>query len=240
MAAKKRKSGVEPVSSTQRAPRRGPKPGFSTTEIARAAIRLADAKGLEAVTMQRVAGELGLTTMALYRYFPGKADLVAAMIDSASDAAPDLGKTSLPWKTRLQKWARLCASIYRSHPWFLEATSIRRSPMGPNELTWMEAVLALLAEAGLAPRDCHCALLAIIGHVRGYATFQQIKKTGGSKGEWLRALDRLLQADGHGYPTLRAVVRSGAFSGDPDAAFDFGLSLIVDGIEIAVRKRKMR
>src|SRR5580658_1226418 len=219
-------------------PSRGPKPALSTSQIARVAIQLADAKGLEAVTMQRVAREVGVTTMALYRYFPSKADLVDWMIDSASDSAANFGKPSLSWDARLKKWARRCLAIYRSHPWFLEATSARHSLMGPNELTWMEAALAILAGTGLTARDQQHAFLAVIGHVRGHATFQRMPKRNDSEQKWIRDLAQMLRPEAHRYPTLVALLNSGAFFGNPEAAFDFGLDCIVEGIRARAQNRK--
>lgn len=70
--------------------------------------------------------------MALYRYFPSKADLLELMIDSAGGSATNFGKLSLPWNVRLKKWARCCLAIYPNHPWFMQATSARQSLMGPN------------------------------------------------------------------------------------------------------------
>jgi AcrR family transcriptional regulator len=211
-------------------PGRGPKPAFSTFQIARVAIQLADAEGLDAVTMQRVAREVGVTTMALYRYFPGKADLLDMMIDSASDSAANFGRPSLPWNVRLKKWARRCLAIYRNHPWFLEATSVRHSLMGPNELAWMEAALAMLAESGLSPQDQQHAFLAVIGHVRGHATFQRIRERSESEREWVHDLAQLLKPEAHRYPALVRALDSRAFFKNPDAAFDFGLDCIVEGI----------
>jgi len=219
------------------APTRGPKPTLSAGQIAQVAIRLADAEGLAAVTMQRLARELGLTTMALYRYFQAKADLVALMVDSASDSPLRVGKPSLPWNKRLRKWAHCCLAIYTSHPWFLEATSSREGIMGPNELSWMEAALAMLAESGLRPKQRHDAFLAIIGHVRGHATFQQIGTRANSRKEWSRELGRMLQSESHRYPILLDVVRSGGFSEDGGSAFEFGLNCILDGIQMRVSKR---
>jgi AcrR family transcriptional regulator len=210
-------------------PSRGPKPALSTSQIARVAILLADAEGLEAVTMQRVAREVGVTTMALYRYFPGKADLLDRMIDSASDSPANFGKPSLPWNVRLKKWTRQCVAIYRNHPWFLEATSARSSPMGPNELTWMEAAMAILVESGLSPRDQHHAFLAVIGHVRGHATFQRAAKRSESGRKWIHDLAQMLKPEAHRYPTVVASLDSGAFFESPDAAFDFGLDCIFGG-----------
>lgn len=218
-------------------PSRGPKPALSTSQIARVAILLADAQGLEAVTMQRVAREVGVTTMALYRYFPGKADLLDRMIDSASNSPANFGKPSLPWNVRLKKWTRQCLAIYRNHPWFLEATSARSSPMGPNELTWMEAAMAILAESGLSPRDQHHAFLAVIGHVRGHATFQRIEVRSESEQEWMHGLARLLKPEAHRYPALVRALDSGTFFKNPDAAFDFGIDCIVEGIHTRARSQ---
>lgn len=232
------RSGVNLTWGKKARPSRGPKPALSTLQIARIAIQVADAEGLAAVTMQRVAREVGVTTMALYRYFPAKADLLDMMIDSASDSSPDFGKPPLPWNVRLKTWAQLCLSIYRNHSWFLEATSMRRSPMGPNELTWMEAALAMLAESGLAQQDRHRAFLAVIGHVRGHATFQQIGTRNESAQQWTHDLAQMLKSEAHRYPVLTDALNSGMFFGSPDSAFDFGLDCILEGIRTRANSKK--
>lgn len=216
----------------RRVPSRGPKPGLSTMTIARTAIRIADAEGLDAVTMQRVARESGVTTMALYRYFPGKSDLMAFMIDTAGGSFPGSAPLSGSWKDHLREWARRCAAIYQKHAWFLEATTSRRSMMGPNELSWMEAALAHLAEAGLPPNESYYAFLAIIGHIRGYATFERFRGSRGTPRRWIRELSQLFAESGR-YPFLKATLTSDAFSGDPDMAFEYGLNCILDGISFS-------
>jgi AcrR family transcriptional regulator len=232
---------LNPVWNKKRPPSRGPRPSVNTERIARVAIEVADADGLEAVTMQRIAREIGLTTMALYRYVSGKSELIDLMIDSASDsAAPIFGKPSSPWSDRLKEWARRCLAIYREHPWFLEATSTRRSIMGPNELAWMESAVAMLAESGLAPEDRHSAFLALIAHVRGHATFQQIRKYSESPRKWTRDLVQLLGSQPDRYPVLLQAVRSGAFEKAPGQAFDFGLDCILEGIRTRVKKYKTK
>jgi AcrR family transcriptional regulator len=222
----------------KRSSSRGPKPSVSADRIARAAIHVADKEGLEAVTMQRIAGEIGLTTMALYRYVSSKSDLVDLMIDSASDTAPIFGKPSQPWSDRLKEWARRCFFIYRDHPWFLEATSMRRSIMGPNELSWMEAALAMLAESGLAPEERHSAFMALIGQVRGHATFLQIRNRGESPQGWTNDLVQLLHSQADRYPVLLNAARSGAFSKTPSLVFDFGIDCILEGVHARVTVRK--
>ena len=91
MAAKKAATGDEPFAFQTRSvellwgqperPNRGPKPGLSVERIVRVAIEIADAEGLPAVSMQRVASEFGFTTMSLYRYVPGKNELIDLMIE---------------------------------------------------------------------------------------------------------------------------------------------------------------
>lgn len=233
-------TGMNPAWGTKPSPSRGPKPSVSAIEIARVAIQVADAEGLDAVTMQRIAREVGLTTMALYRYVSGKLDLVDLMIDSASDSAPEFGKPSLPWSDRLKQWARRCFAIYRDHPWFLEATAMRRSVMGPNELSWMEAALAMLAESGLAPEDRHPAFLALIGQVRGHATFLQIRRHNESPQKWTHDLVRLLDSRSDRYPAMLQAVRSGAFSKSSGIAFEFGIDCILEGIRERVGRSKTK
>jgi AcrR family transcriptional regulator len=219
---------------------RGPKRALSPTQIARAAIQIADADGLGSVTMKRVAQELGVTTMALYRYFPGKADLVSLMIDSAGDSAPPFRKSSLPWHKRLKLWAHCCLKIYREHPWFLEATSARHSLMGPNELSWMEAALQMLAEAGLRPQERHHAFLAIIGHVRGYATFKQMRRQVASGQHRGQDLLHYLRTEADRFPESLEVLGAGVFTEKSDIAFDFGIDCILTGIRSKVGKRSSR
>jgi AcrR family transcriptional regulator len=219
------------------APTRGPKPSLSTEQIARVAIHIADAEGFAAVTMQRLAHELGLTTMALYRYFPGKAEAVAMMIDSVAGPPHHFGRPSSSWKARLKEWAQRCLAIYQDHPWFLEATTTRQSVMGPNELSWMEAALALLAESGLRAKERQQAFLAIIGHVRGHATFQQIRMSSGTRKEWTVELAQILQREADRFPMLLEGLGSQAFSESTGAAFEFGLDCILNGILTRVNRR---
>jgi AcrR family transcriptional regulator len=218
-------------------PTRGPKPTLSALTIARAAIQLADAEGLEAITMQRVAKRVGVTTMALYRYFDEKADLVDVMIDSVDESNPHFGKPTLKWSSRLKNWAHRCLAIYRSHPWFLEATSARHSMMGPNELLWMEAALAMLAEAGLSPEDRISAFFAVIAHVRGHATFQQLKERNGVAQDRTQDLAQLLLTEATNYPNLLKALNSSKFSKGSVRAFDFGLDCIIEGINSRAKRR---
>jgi AcrR family transcriptional regulator len=190
--------------------------------------------------MQRVARESGVTTMALYRYFPGKAELVEIMIESAGGPAPELEASPESWKIGMIEWAHRCAAIYRKHPWFLEATTTRRGMMGPNELSWMEMALALLTQGGLSLTDAYYAFLAIIGHIRGYATFDRLRDRDRTPQQWHRELNRLLLAQSGRHPVLQAALSEGALFQTSEQAFDYGLNCILDGIDPSKRKREAK
>ena len=113
--------------------RPGRKPGVTIEEIVEAAISIADGEGLSAISMQRVAAKLGFTTMALYRYVPGKAELIDLMVDSALGPPPALTESKRSWRPALKEWARLISAAFYKHPWALESTG-RLRPTGPNEL----------------------------------------------------------------------------------------------------------
>ena len=149
-------------------PTRGPKPALSIDRIAQAAIAVADAEGLAGVSMQRVAAELGVTKMALYRYVPGKADLIALMVDTAGDPPPVLDGEADGWRAQLGHWARRLLAVFQRHPWLLDATVGPRI-MGPNELGWLEQAVAALEGTGLDGGERMDAVVVILGHVRTIA-----------------------------------------------------------------------
>jgi len=219
-------------------PSRGPKPTLSADRIARAAIAIADAEGLAAVSMQRIAREVHVTTMALYRYFSSKAELIDLMIDTAGGPAPDLAQVTTGWRARLEEWTRRCSSIYRDHPWFLQAATARRRITGPNELAWLDAALGVLGDAGLPARQQHAAFLVLIGHVRSNAEFKAGKDRGPSAGQWVSVMTALLKKHRDRYPALMAAIDSGAFSQSPEDGLEFGLECILDGIESLVGRQK--
>src|SRR3954462_10462128 len=122
-------------------PTRGPKPALSLDRIADAAIAIADAEGLAAVSMQRVAADLGYTKMSLYRYLPGKAELIALMVERAMGDPP--APAGGGWReSRTEGTRQLMASFVR-HPWSLAAT-VGARPLGPRELRWTESALTVM------------------------------------------------------------------------------------------------
>ena len=120
-------------------PARGPQPGLSVDRVVAAAVAVADAEGLAAVSMRRVAQRLEVGTMTLYTYVPGKAELVALMQDAvyAEVVAPVQGAD---WRARLWRVAWNNWELYHRHPWLLEAVT-GRPLLGPNETAKYDAEL---------------------------------------------------------------------------------------------------
>ncbi|MER6256155.1 TetR/AcrR family transcriptional regulator C-terminal domain-containing protein [Streptomyces sp. NPDC001584] len=224
------------------APARGPKRGLTLEGIARAGIEIADAEGLGGASMQRVAAELAVTKMALYRYVPGKAELVALMVEGAMPAvAQSPGGT---WRERLEEWARGLLAGLRLHPWLLEAT-VGVRVMGPRELEWMERALAALDGCGLTGAEAMDAVVLLAGHVRGIAEQERAAGAGagpGAAGEGPDAqlaamLGEVMHAHGDRFPALGAALASAAEHGGRDQALEFGLGRILDGLELLMTRR---
>jgi AcrR family transcriptional regulator len=212
---------------------RGPRPSLSREALAGKAVDIADAEGLEVVSMERVAGELGVTKMALYRYVKSKAELVAVMIEAAVGEPPDT-VTRQGWRERLELWARSLRAHWRRHPWVPGATTGARM-MGPREVAWTEAALAALAGTSLTPSQRHQLILTVSGYVR---TTQAVTAAGTQP--WWPAYEvgsrfhQLLQEQGDRYPAL--VEDSSAARATEDEMWDFGLMCILDGAAAAIAR----
>ncbi|MET9464354.1 TetR/AcrR family transcriptional regulator C-terminal domain-containing protein [Streptomyces sp. NPDC006544] len=223
-------------------PARGPKRGLTLEGIAEAGVALADAEGLAGVSMQGVAGRLSVTKMALYRYVPGKAELVALMVESAMPDPSVLDERSAgeDWRERLGVWARALLAGFRAHPWLLEAT-VGARVMGPGEVGWMEHALDALDGCGLTGSEAIDSVVLLSGHVRGIA--EQERATGGTVGEGpdaqlTSALGEVMRVHGERYPALRAALGSVAEQGGQDQALDFGLERILDGLGLLIAGRR--
>lgn len=148
-------------------PRFGPQPSLTRAALAAAAVEVADAEGLQAVSMQRVASSLGVTKNALYRYVRSKAELVALTVEHAVDDPPDLSHIS-PWRPRVEQWAEDLHTVWRRHPWIPAATTGNR-PMGPREVGWVEAALAALSRSRLPVPERLDVVLALFALMRTVA-----------------------------------------------------------------------
>lgn len=131
-------------------PTKGPQRGLSVDRIVAAAIDVAAADGLAAVSMNRVARALDTVGMSLYRYVGSKDELVALMVDQASGQPPD-GPID-DWRTGLDGWARAMRAMLGANPW-IATMPFEGPPIAPNGVAWMERGLRCLAGTGLAEEE---------------------------------------------------------------------------------------
>ncbi|MGW1049168.1 TetR/AcrR family transcriptional regulator [Streptomyces sp. NPDC001118] len=218
-------------------PTRGPKPKLTPQRIAAAAAELADSEGLDAVSMSKVAGGFGVSAMALYRYVPGKTELVELMVEAVLAEGPDLsGAPEGDWQAAVREWTRQCARVYATHPWLLGATAMRRQVMGPCQLRWLDAALAALESTGLDGARRHQVFLLLIGLVRNLAQ-QRSDHDEEREREWNRLSGELLARHADRFPALTKAVAEGAFEPDGIDPLEFGIDRILDGVEALVTGR---
>jgi AcrR family transcriptional regulator len=228
---------------------RGPKPTLRVEQIARAAIEAADAEGLEALSMQRVAERLGFSTMSLYRYVASKDELIEVMLDVAGGEPPELDTATEGWRPLLERWAWELLATYRRHPWMVRI-ALSGPPLGPNQIAWFEAGLRAISGTGLNQGEMISTILLVSVYVRSEARFtlemvQAEQYTGVAPAAWGMAYGRLLRTvvEADRFPTLFALMASGVFdepNGNPDDDLEFGLQRILDGVEILIRRRSVQ
>ncbi|MFV0129315.1 TetR/AcrR family transcriptional regulator [Streptomyces sp. HMX112] len=222
---------------------RGPKRGLTLERIVTAAVEVADAEGLGAVSMRRLSTELGVGTMSLYRYVPGKAELLDLMLDRVQGApldadAPPPGDD---WRAAVGTLARAQLGLYRRHPWLLKVNSAR-SVLGPSAVRGLEVSLAGLRGMGLSDPETISVIIAVQSFVTGIARMEAqaaeaAKETGLSDEEfWGSQEPFLVRAMESGEFPMMAALSDDAFSSAFDH-FEFGLRALLRGFEALVAER---
>ncbi|WP_456824938.1 TetR/AcrR family transcriptional regulator C-terminal domain-containing protein [Cellulomonas sp. P5_E12] len=226
--------------------RPGPRPSLTLEQIADAGIALADAEGIDAVSMARLAESLGFTTMSLYRYVSSKDEVLALMSDRAAGRPPVLGPDVGGWRERLELILAIQQPILRAHPWLARTTTVLHA-VGPGRLAWMEGMLSALEDTPLSERQKVGAIGLLATHaldqLRVTEELTDSRRTaavgaadGADESPDLGALLGVL-ASPSAHPALLRAVDEGAFSFGPDDraddgdSLDFGTVLILDGIE---------
>jgi AcrR family transcriptional regulator len=202
--------------------------GLSRERIVAAAIELADADGLGALSMARLAELLGCGTMSLYRHVANKDELVTFML-SAGPGPPPGPTDRADWRGALTDWAVGLWDVYHRHPWILQAAAAG-PPADPGQLAWLDAGLATLADTALAERDKLAAVMAVLHFVRGAAALD-IEAGHVDTPDYPVLLRRLLDADR--FPALAAALEDGAFDAADSnhlAEFHSGLAQLLDGV----------
>jgi AcrR family transcriptional regulator len=227
--------------------RPGPKPALHISDIGRAAIKLADAGGLAAVSMSKVASALGFTTMSLYRYVDSKDDLYVVMLENVFGEAPSLGPEQ-DWRSRITAWAEAFRDGLQQHPWILQIP-LTEPPLSPNQLTWMESALHAFDGTPLTPHDKLSSMLLVNIYVRG--TVQLTLNMLTRSAEEAAAADRLynqrlrMLATADRFPAIAAGVQQPNSAEELDIDFEAegfrdGLNTVLDGIQVRIdRKRQI-
>ncbi|WP_143091575.1 TetR/AcrR family transcriptional regulator [Lentzea albida] len=211
---------------------REPRAALSRTRVVEAAMKVADAEGVDALTMRRIAEMLGFTTMSLYRHVPGKSELLDLMVDAAWGETEHTPKG--PWRDGLEFFARQMWAMYRAHPWMLQLTTSRRMP-GPQAMTRLDAAFAVVSELGLAPEEIVAVVTAVSHFVDGVGRtmadrVKAERETGVSDEEWWSTTDSLWEHfTPDRLPMMTHIWNTGGFERPLDE-FEFGLARVLDGL----------
>ncbi|WP_228994803.1 TetR/AcrR family transcriptional regulator [Streptomyces sp. DH8] len=227
-------------------PAKGPRPGLSLERIVAAAVGIAAADGLAAVSMGKVAQELGVSTMSLYRYVSAKDELYVLMQEAAVGAPEPLAalENGAGWRAALTEWAAAQRSRYYAHLWALRIP-IGGPPATPNSIAWWEQGLQALEGSGLAEGDKTSVVLLVSNFVRSEALMMSDLATavvtrGVTPDELAASHERTLKrlVDPARHPGIARQLETGVMSGpeDPEYEFTFGMGVLLDGVEALIRR----
>ncbi|MEU5657368.1 TetR/AcrR family transcriptional regulator [Streptomyces sp. NPDC047737] len=239
-------ASIEAAWGLRERPVKGPKPGLTLDRIVDAAVAVAASEGLQAVSMGRVAKELGASTMALYRYVSAKEELYLLMQEAAMGAPSPLPalEDGAGWREALRQWACAQRRMFQRNLWSLRIP-ISGPPASPHSVAWWEQGLQAMEGTGLSEADKISVILLISGHVRNEALLMSdIAAAVEAKGvpprevmaQWERTVRRLVDPVRH--PALTRLLDAGVMD-EPDAPdydFVFGLERLLDGVEVLIRK----
>jgi AcrR family transcriptional regulator len=224
------------------------KPAHSRERIAAAALRIADTEGLEAVTMRRVAAEIGAGTMTLYHYVRSKDELTALMDDAI------MGELLVPedelaegWREGMAQIARRSYDAFKRHPWVFELDD--DSGQGaPNALRHVEQSLLVAGRAGIDFAGQFELVALVDDYVFGHAMRARATREQRDEARWEQRLEALIthlesQLGSGEFPVLAqwagddvraGFERVGEMAADP-ARFERGLETLLDGIELRLK-----
>ena len=216
----------------------GPAPSLSREQITRAAVVLADTRGLEAVSMRSLASELGVGATSLYRYVARRDELIDLMVDAVMGG--DLHfEIYGNWRDDLRSFAHGLRAMILRHPW-MTAPSAGLRNFGPNTAGLYERVLTTIDGLGLEIDEMLVMVETLDAFVRGRALEElseqeAVRRSGMGRQEWMETqvpyIERLIESGR--YPLLTRVVFDARAPHDPERlehGFDLGLERVLDGL----------
>ncbi|MET0765323.1 MAG: TetR/AcrR family transcriptional regulator [Blastococcus sp.] len=202
----------------------------------RAATALADAGGIESLTMRRLGDELGVEAMSLYKHVRNKDDLIDGMTDAVF-AEIELPSGTSGWRTAMRERAVSVRAALTRHPWATPLMQSRTSP-GPATMRHHDTVIGSLRTAGFSMALTAHAFSALDSYIYGFALQQRSLpfETSEQTAELAEAILSRFPVDD--YPhlaelTVQHVLQPGYDYGDE---FEFGLDLVLDGLESALAR----
>ncbi len=200
-----------------------------------AAVLLADEDGLESLTMRELGLRLGVEAMSLYNHVANKDDLLDGMVDLVVSEI-DLPADTVDWKEAMRRRAISAQAVFSRHPWASAMIDSRESS-GPARLRYFDWVVGTLRRAGFTLEMAARAFSVLDSYIYGFGR-QQLSFSAGSDSppeEMAEAFLRAIPADE--YPYIRELVVEYAMTSgyDEHADFEFGLDLILDGLQRLLR-----
>jgi len=198
--------------------------------ILRAAIGLADAGGIESLSMRRLGRRLGVEAMSLYNHVSNKDDLLGGMVDIVVGEI-EVPLSSQSWKEAMRSRAISMRSVFNRHPWALGLLEARRSP-SPALLRYMEAVFGLLRQGGFSIPKARCAFFVLDSYAYG-SSIQERSLPIGSPAESRHATEHFVGQLPHGEFPYLAEAATAIMTSPFDFAreFELGLDLLLDALE---------
>jgi len=222
---------------------RGPRAELDVERIVDAAVAIANAEGLEAVSMARVAKELGFTTMSLYRHVQNKDELLQLMWNASARSLGDWQPEGRTWRERLTSWALRQREVIEENIWITQLP-MATPPLAPSSLAWVEQGLSVLEEVD-APDFVKIRLIGLIsqhGLIDARMAFderrgRELAEETGVETDYAVLVREL--ADPATYPHLTRIVLDtpppGSPADEPHAEFLFDVGLMLDGFEAYAR-----
>jgi len=229
---------------------RGPRQRFSVDTVVDAAVALADAEGLDALTVRRVATAMDTSPMTLYTYVPGKAELIDLMLDRIYAGIPREPLSRLGWRDRVRAVADQNRTLFETHPW-AAMVATTRPPLGPGAIAKYDYELGAFDGLGLDDVALDAALAWTLGFVRDWARAAADARIGRRESgiddqQWWDVAGPLLAelVDPEEFPLA---VRVGAAAGethgaawDAGHAYEFGLRRVLDGLAALIPSPRSR
>jgi AcrR family transcriptional regulator len=210
------------------------RPPLTRERIVRAALRLMDTEGLEAVTMRRIGRELGVEAMSLYNHVEDKEDILDGICELVMSEF-EFPEPTDDWAESARRGARSWRRLLKAHPDVMRLFAQERGPVRSiDSMRPMEYALGLLRASGLSDRDTAQAFHAFGGYIQGFVIMEMGSIAGGTDEAHLKAHQELAEQLPEDFATLKAVAPHFAEC-DADQQFEFGLDLLIRGVLERVR-----